>query len=420
MKKIVSLSVLMLMIGSCAYAQKEYRQIREQLKNKNEGVTGTVENCLKNDKFKDDPELLHYGVEAWLVVNENQNRNAYLKQKYDTARLFNSVLNMYSYAVRCDTMEAYAARKKGKKKVSYKYRGSHGDLIRSQYTNLYNGGQFLLLKKDFANAYNYFSMYYDIRTNPLFGRSKMSKKDSLSMIRAAYWATVCAYQTNNRENFFKYNAAALKDTTYRQKELELTARIYKAGKDTAALKEILKIGSKEYPQLDYFFTNLIDCYNNEGEFDKAMALADNLLKHDPRSVMAQYGRSLVLLKMKRYDDCIELSKSIIQSDSAYSEAYYNVGAAYLAKATMLREKVKSDMKLEEIRNIKREEDKLLRTALPYMEHYRLLNPNSVEWWGRPLYNIYLALNMGSKFEEVEKIIADAEKAKAESEKAAKK
>ena len=42
MKKIVSLSVLMLMIGSCAYAQKEYRQIREQLKNKNEGVTGTV------------------------------------------------------------------------------------------------------------------------------------------------------------------------------------------------------------------------------------------------------------------------------------------------------------------------------------------------------------------------------------------
>ena len=100
MKKIVSLSVLMLMIGSCAYAQKEYRQIREQLKNKNEGVTGTVENCLKNDKFKDDPELLHYGVEAWLVVNENQNRNAYLKQKYDTARLFDSVLNMYSYAVR--------------------------------------------------------------------------------------------------------------------------------------------------------------------------------------------------------------------------------------------------------------------------------------------------------------------------------
>ena len=29
----------MLMIGSCAYAQKEYRQIREQLKNKKDGLT---------------------------------------------------------------------------------------------------------------------------------------------------------------------------------------------------------------------------------------------------------------------------------------------------------------------------------------------------------------------------------------------
>lgn len=412
MKKFVFLMAL-LMAGTSVYSQKEYRQIRELLKNNNEGVIGMVENCLKNDKFKEDPELLHYGVEAWLVANSNLNRKAYLKEKYDTAKLFNSVLNMYNYAVRCDTMEAFAASKKGRKKIKYKYRSSHGDLLRSQYGNLYNGGQFSLLKKDFANAYIYFSMYYDIRATPLFGGGKISKRDSLNMQRAAYWATVCAFQTNNKENFFKYNAAALRDTTYRQKELELTARLYKAGNDTAAFKEILKIGVKEYPQQDYFFTNLTDCYNSEGQFDRAMALADNILKHDPRSIMAQYGRSLVFLKMKRYDECIILSKSIIQSDSTYSEAYYNVGAAYLAEAAAIRDKVRSDMKLVEIRNIKREEDKLMRNALPYLEHYRKLNPSLVEWWGRPLYNIYLALNMGDKFEEVERLIDNAEKAKAE-------
>ena len=119
------------------------------------------------------------------------------------------------------------------------------------------------------------------------------------------------------------------------------------------------------------------------------------------------------MKMKRYDDCIALATSIIQSDSTYSEAYYNAGAAYLAKAVEQHEKVKSDMSLAEIRNIKREEDKLMRNALPYLEHYRALNPDAVEWWGRPLYNIYLALNMGSKFEEVDRLIANAEKAKAE-------
>ncbi len=403
----------MLMLATSACAQKEYRTIRDNLKNKKEDAVGNVENCLKNDKLKEDPELLHYGVEAWLLVNSNLNRTAYLKNKYDTTRLFNSIYSIYNYAVRCDTMETFVAKKKGKKKVSYKYRSSHGSLLREQYVNLYNGGQYMLLKKDFANAYNFFSMYYDIRTTPLFGKTKVSKSDSLNMIRAAYWATVCAYQLNDNTKFFKYNHAALLDTTYRQKELELTARIYKTSKDTAAMVEILKTGAKEFPQLDYFFTNLIDYYNNKGKFDDAMALADNILKHDPRSVMAQYGRSLVLLKMKNYDDCIALATSIIQSDSTYSGAYYNVGAAYLAKATLLHDKVKSNMSLSEIRNIKREEDKLLRTALPYLEHYRVLNPNAVDWWGRPLYNIYLALNMGDKFEEVEKLIANAEKAKEE-------
>lgn len=411
MRRIICLFVILL--ATQAFAQKEYRPIRENLKNKSENAVGAVDNCLKNDKFKEDPELLHYGVEAWLLVNSNINRAAYLKQKYDTARLFNSIYSIYSFAVRCDTMETYAARKKGKKKISYKYRNSHGDLLRSQYVNLYNGGQFMLLKKDFANAYNFFSMYCDVRTMPLFGKPKVSKKDSLGMNRAAYWATVCAYQMNDRDKFFKYNKQALSDSTYRQKELELTARIYKACNDTDAMVAILKKGTDEFPQQNYFFTNLIDYYNNKGKFEDAMALADKILKHDPRSVMAQYGRSLVLLKMKRYDDCIALATSIIQSDSTYSEAYYNAGAAYLAKAVEQHEKVKSDMSLAEIRNIKREEDKLMRNALPYLEHYRALNPDAVEWWGRPLYNIYLALNMGSKFEEVDRLIANAEKAKAE-------
>lgn len=417
MRRIVGIAVMLMVVGSTS-AQKEYRQIREKIKKSDESAITLIENTLKNEKFKNDPELLHYGVESWLKTNEAVNQKAYLKQQYDTTKLFNSIYGMYNYAVRCDTMEAYAARLKGKDKVSYKYRSSHGDLLRSQYTNLYNGGQFMLLKKDFANAYNFFSMYYDIRSNPVFGKLKASQNDSTQLRRAAYWATVCAYQLNDNAKFFKYNEAAMLDSTYRQKELELTARLYKAAKDTARLVGILQTGAKEYPQHDYFFTNLIDYYNNKGEFEKAMELSENILKYDPRSLMAQYGKSLVMLKMKRYDECIALANSIIQSDSTYSEAYYNAGAAYLAQATETHAKVKSNMLLDEIRSIKREGDKLMRKALPFLEHYRKLNPNSVEWWGRPLYNIYLALNMAEKFEEVEKVIAADEKAKADAAKAA--
>lgn len=418
MKRILLL-ITIILSATCVVARKEYRTIKDQLKNTDERAVenplNTVNQLMKNDKLKDDPELYHYGVLANQKIDDLYNRKAYLKQNYDTEKLFKSVYGIYEFSLLCDSMERKEALAKGKTKIKYKYRSSHGELMRAQYPNLYNGGQFYITKKNFAEAYKYFSMYIDIRHNPIYGRTVKSK-DSLQLIRAAYWATVCAWQTGERDKFVRYNAMALRDTVYRQKELELTARVAKAAGDTAAFIAALKSGIHEYPRQDYFFSNLIDHYNNRGDYAAALALSDSLLSSDPRSVMAQYGRSLVLLKMKRYDDCITLAKSIIATDSAYADAYYNAGSAYLAKASEMENKMKSNMPLPEMRNIKRTEDRLMRTALPYLERFRVLRPNAIEWWGRPLYNIYLALNMGDKFDEIDKLISEADKAKAANQK----
>ena len=45
-----------------------------------------------------------------------------------------------------------------------------------------------------------------------------------------------------------------------------------------------------------------------------------------------------------------------------------------------------------------------RKALPYMEKYRVLAPDDKERWATSLYNIYLKLNMGRKFEEISDIL----------------
>ena len=59
----------------------------------------------------------------------------------------------------------------------------------------------------------------------------------------------------------------------------------------------------------------MDYYNEQGQYDKALALSDSMLSDDPRSVISLYGKSLVFLKMKRYDDCITVSKSLLQTDT---------------------------------------------------------------------------------------------------------
>ena len=49
---------------------------------------------------------------------------------------------------------------------------------------------------------------------------------------------------------------------------------------------------------------------------------------------------------------------------------------------------------------------LYRKALPYMEKYRALAPTEKRKWGPALYRIYLQLNMGKQFEEIDKIISE--------------
>ena len=96
-----------------ALARKEYRTLKAQLKDANEGAVenplNTVNQLIKNDKLKDDPELYHYGVMANLKINELYNRKAYLKQNYDTEKLFKSIYGLYDFSLLCDSMERKAA-----------------------------------------------------------------------------------------------------------------------------------------------------------------------------------------------------------------------------------------------------------------------------------------------------------------------
>ena len=46
---------------------------------------------------------------------------------------------------------------------------------------------------------------------------------------------------------------------------------------------------------------------------------------------------------------------------------------------------------------------LYKESLPYLEKYRLLAPEQKAQWVSPLYTIYLNLNMGKEFDEIDKI-----------------
>ena len=44
--------------------------------------------------------------------------------------------------------------------------------------------------------------------------------------------------------------------------------------------------------------------------------------------------------------------------------------------------------------------------MPYLQRYRALAPDRKKQWALPLYTIYLNLNMGNEFDEIDKVIRE--------------
>ncbi len=79
------------------------------------------------------------------------------------------------------------------------------------------------------------------------------------------------------------------------------------------------------------------------------------------------------------------------------EAYCNMGLAFFNQALMLDATGKRTRKKRQAVN------QLYEKSLPYLEKYREMEPQQQSKWVPALYTIYLNLNMGKQFEEIDRI-----------------
>jgi predicted Zn-dependent protease len=180
--------------------------------------------------------------------------------------------------------------------------------------------------------------------------------------------------------------------------LEYLSEIYKKKKATEAYEKTLRDGFTRYPDSKFFFTYLIDYYNEAQQPDSAMSVVNSALAHDSENELYLFAKSNLLLNTGDYTGCIALCDSLIARNDQYADAYYNAGLAYINMALI----TKRDMK--EGRQSRRLVNDFYKKSMPYMERYRELAPEEKDKWAAALYNIYLQLNMGKKFVEIDKLL----------------
>ena len=338
---------------------------------------------------------------VWLLLFESQrkqydqgNEKLYLKEKYDTTALFLVGKRMFDTLEGLDSLDRLPD---ARGKVKLKYRDRSAELLNIYRPNLFNGGVFFMKKHDFSRAYDFFDTYINSAVKPMFARYQYAERDK-RLPEAAYWASYCGYKLEKPQLTLRHTYQALKDSVHLPYMLQYLAETYKLEKDTARYVQTLKDGFSKYPKFPFFFPRLIDYYSHIGAYDEAMKSCDEALQTDSVNTLFRYAKSSLLLTMGRYKQSFAISKALIVENDTLADAYLNAGLALFDQAVELDKKTQSgSKKYNQILE-------LYRKAMPYLEKYRAMAPDQKDKWALPLYTIYLNLNMGKQFDEIDKLI----------------
>lgn len=395
MKKI--LICVFICLPLIAWGQKKtMTQVKDYIKS---GKNLDKAEKLMTDLLKDSSSRGNEKV--WLLLFESQrkqydqgNEKLYLKEKYDTTALFLVGKRMFDTLEGLDSLDRLPD---ARGKVKLKYRDRSAELLNIYRPNLFNGGVFFMKKHDFSRAYDFFDTYINSAVKPMFARYQYAERDK-RLPEAAYWASYCGYKLEKPQLTLRHTYQALKDSVHLSYMLQYLAETYKLEKDTARYVQTLKDGFSKYPKFPFFFPRLIDYYSHIGAYDEAMKSCNEALQTDSVNTLFRYAKSSLLLTMGRYKQSFAISKALIAENDTLADAYLNAGLALFDQAVELDKKTQSgSKKYNQILE-------LYRKAMPYLEKYRAMAPDQKDKWALPLYTIYLNLNMGKQFDEIDKLI----------------
>ncbi len=383
------------MITPClTWAQKkELNQARSLIKTGKEKELQQAENLMKklleNKENRDNKKIYLTWYDAVNGLYALANERMYLKQKQDTAAFFDLNRRKFIILEALDSVEMHPD-KKGR--VNIEYREKHAKTLEPYRINLFNAGNFFLRKNELQKAYDYFEFYLNTAEQPLFQKQNFMASDQ-RMPEIAYWATYTGYRMHDPVLTLRYRDLALHDASKASFTYQYLAEARRWLNDQELYLKTLELGFQHDPTFSYFFPRLIDAYSEKKEYDKALALTDSVLTVCDSCELYLFAKSTLLYRLQRYGECIKVSDQVIAINPNLAEAHFNAGTAYLNIA----------LKLDE-RKDKKQLRQLYQKARPYMEQYRKLMPNEKQKWGPALYRIYLNLNMGRQFDEIDRLL----------------
>ena len=388
-------------------ANKVLREAQGQL-NSPEGdinrANELIQAAMENKHTANNPDTWYTAGKIQNKFYDKENEKLFLGQSYDQDKFFGSLSKMFDYFIKCDELEQLP---NAAGKVVVKYRPEISEFLSRCRVNLVSGGVTYFNAGDDAKAFDLFSQYIDVASAPLLASYNLLETDTL-LHDIAYYATLAGLKMEDYNKALKYSDIAIEKEDVAAKAIEYKAMSYINLGDTTSWLNTLKVGVERFPDVQYFYSNLISYYNTNGNTEDLMAFADEMLEKNPMPIF-RFVKGFVYQNMTEYEKAIEEYKIAIEQDPNYTGAYRNLGICYCQLAQNASDKMTNlNIKSKGYKEQKEVVNGYYRLALPIYEHLRKIDdgtdPDVRNAWTTGLYTCYYMLNMGKEFEEIEKII----------------
>lgn len=395
-------------------ARRVVKDAKEELAKLNEG--GKIENAKRMVDQATANELTKDWSETWSVAGDvyqqlylNENRKSYTKSPYDTIAMYDYLIKMYDYYIKCDSLEQIP-NEKGK--ISTACRDRNAYTLHSNRNNLINGGIFYFnSKKDYKKAYQLFDKYYQIAEVPMlksYTEQDANYKEYATQF--AYFPTLAAFQLGDYQKVLKYADMGINDPDYGESCLRFKCQAYESLKDTANWVKALQEGIVKFPTQDYYYMQLIMYYDATGKIDEMEAFVEDMVNKDPNKAYNYYVIGYLRQNQKKYSEAASQYEIAIQKDPELTEAYINLGICYMLEANeYVDSKSNVNYRSAEYKKVLDTEKEYYKKAMPLFEKVRQMIPDEIDKWGIQLYQIYYKLNMTKELNDIEKVLKAAGK-----------
>lgn len=327
-------------------------------------------------------------------LNGVENQKAYLKQKYDTARFFVKLRDMYEQLRLCDSVDNVPDEHGA---IHPRMAGKTHQLRKKHRRNILSGGRFYMNKRSYTDAFSFYDIYclYE------------SEQDRDSTYDAALrWATITAFTIEDYHGVMRHVDEAIRHSPDSIAAILMEYKVYALFKIELGDVWVTALGEgvERYPTHDYFFVNLADYYYGLRMYPDVHRVSDQLIARTGGSAIHFYAKAKTYLAENDYDACIAYADSAILRQQDFVDAYYSKGVALLNQAVIAQENSCKDADDPRYAEDRRKVRDLYQQARPCMEKVRQLQPDKTDRWATPLYRIYLNLNLGQEFSEIDSIL----------------